>query len=598
MIQIQQPIVKAPRLGNQFIEDQSLQHFLKFFLGNSQHVKIIDDLTNFGDKVSTDYVPHMKEAEINTPKLIQYSPFNERIDQLVLSEGWRFFKKQTAIEGLIAIPYENESQEFSRLHFAAKIYLFHPSSALFSCPIAMTDGCAYLVKNLLAEPQIKNSPETSKHLLEVYRRLTTRNPDQFWTSGQWMTERLGGSDVASGTQTVAVPVDSSKRLYALHGYKFFTSSTDSEVAMALARIVDQNDQKSWSKAPISLFLVFTKLDGKNNNVEIVRLKEKLGTRQLPTAELKLNGTLAYLVSEEGKGIKTITQLVNITRIHNAIAAVSSMRRIVNLAKDYATTREVFGKPLIDQPLQANVLNSLELSTQGNLLMILEAARLQGLIENKKASADEQTLLRVIIPLLKLFTGKEGVRVVSEGLECFGGQGYMEDSFIPQLLRDVQVTPIWEGTTNVQALDFLRAIEKERSGFKVLMAAINLPVQESDLCKETVAKQLSQIQTNLALIVKFLAENVSKANVIVWNARKIARNISLAFIASLCHKLVNTMHFQPNDVALREFWLNRCLFEWESLQVLPDNKLQEIKDRLISADFGKETDKRGLFRPKL
>jgi alkylation response protein AidB-like acyl-CoA dehydrogenase len=598
MKEIPDHTIQAPRLGNQFLEDYSLQRFLSFYVKPNYLEEINKDLLAFGDKVSNEYIPQMKEAELNQPRLIHYTPYNERIDQLILSEGWRFFKDQTSIEGLVSIPYENRSNEYSRLHYFSKIYLFHPSSALFTCPIAMTDGCAFLIQQLLKQTNINSNGQLRKLLEDVFMKLTTRNPKKFWTAGQWMTERLGGSDVSGSTQTIALAVDPAQKLYALHGYKFFTSSTDSEVAMALARIVKPNATPGDKPAPLSLFIVLVKPGGKSNNIEIVRLKDKLGTRQLPTAELRLKGTLAFLVSEEGQGIKTISQLVNITRIHNAVAAVSSMRRIVNLAKDYAATRLAFGRKLNDLPLQINILNSLELSTQGNLLLVLEATKLQGLIENKLATLPDKSLHRLMIPLMKMFTGKEGVRVVSEGIECFGGMGYMEDSSIPQLLRDVQVTPIWEGTTNIQALDFLRALHKEPTKFKHVIDILEESLISNGARNEDMINQLQIISKKLKNLQEIVVRLENNTPFMTWNAKKIARNVVLALIVGLSLRLYGGTGFEQFDTALRNFWVLRCLSEWEEVDLDPVDKIRQAKRSIGGEYLGKDIDSRGEIRPKL
>ena len=194
-----------------------------------------------------------------------------------------------------------------------------------------------------------------------------------------------------------------------------------------------------------------------NGIKVVRMKDKLGTRQLPTAELILDGMSATKLSAEGTGIRSITDMLNITRLHNSVSAIASMRRVLALARDFADRRVAFGKKLNQLPLQVQVLADLERRYRGNLLFVLYAAKLLGKIENGKADKIEVRLYRVITPVMKLFTAKEAVAFVSEGVECFGAMGYMENSNIPVILRDAQVLPIWEGTTNVLSLDLVRAL---------------------------------------------------------------------------------------------------------------------------------------------
>uniref|UniRef100_A0A8C4NCG6 Acyl-CoA dehydrogenase/oxidase C-terminal domain-containing protein n=1 Tax=Eptatretus burgeri TaxID=7764 RepID=A0A8C4NCG6_EPTBU len=214
--------------------------------------------------------------------------------------------------------------------------------------------------------------------------------------------------------------------------------------------------------------------GVEQSLHLRRLKNKLGTRQLPTAEIELRGTPAILISEEGRGISGVSKMLTITRLHNAISSAAAMRRITSLAIDYAHRRSAFSRHLIEHPLHVHTLSCMEVETRGALLLTLEVARLLGAAEGRNWGQQEDAqqeikmvirdehLLRLLTPIAKLYTAKQAVRVVSEGLECFGGEGYMEETGIPCLLRDTQVLPIWEGTTNVLALDMVRVLHKSRA----------------------------------------------------------------------------------------------------------------------------------------
>ena len=235
--------------------------------------------------------------------------------------------------------------------------------------------------------------------------------------------------------------------------------------MTLARIEDQNGRSVEGGKGLSLFcLELRNPDGSLKNITINRLKDKLGTRALPTAELTLNGTPATLVGGEGDGIKKISALFNITRIWNSCAAVAFMRRGLALARSYAHQRVAFGKKLIDLPLHQQTLAALEAEFQLCFHLCFRVAELLGKEELNQISKEESILLRVLTPLLKLYTAKEAIHSASEVLECFGGAGYVEDTGLPRLLRDSQVLSIWEGTTNVLSLDMLRAHKKEEALF--------------------------------------------------------------------------------------------------------------------------------------
>lgn len=192
-------------------------------------------------------------------------------------------------------------------------------------------------------------------------------------------------------------------------------------------------------------------------MQIDRLKDKLGTQELPTAEIHLDGLPAWPLGELAHGVRQVAPMLNITRTWNAICAVASMARAISLARDFAGRRQAFGRRLIDQPLHAQTVADMQAQFEGAFALAFEVAHLLGRAEHGSATAHEAAALRLLTPLAKLWTGKMAIRICSETLECFGGAGYIEDTGLPQLLRDAQVYAIWEGTTNVLSLDSLRAL---------------------------------------------------------------------------------------------------------------------------------------------
>jgi len=436
-----------PVLANQYDDDHVLRRYLARRLPGDLLAEIEPDLHRFGGRVVGDVLAMGEDAHAHEPQLVQFDPWGRRIDRIDTARGWHDLEVVSAEEGLIAIGYERKQGTLSRIYQFAKLYLFNPSSATYSCPLAMTDGAARLIEVMGDEELVAGA----------YRHLTSRHPDQFWTSGQWMTERTGGSDVGR-TETVAR--HDAGPWYRLHGTKWFTSATTSQMTMTLARIEDAQGKATPGSRGLSLFYLETRQpSGELNHILIHRLKDKLGTRSLPTAELSLEGTRAKLLGEIGDGVRNITTLVNITRLHNVIGAVAGMRRGLALARDYAQRREVFGKFLIDQPLHVETLADLAIEFQAGFQLAFRALDLLGKEECGVASRDESAVLRLLTPLAKLYTARQCVACASEVVEGFGGAGYVENTGFPRLLRDAQVLSIWEGTTNVLSLDALRAIEK-------------------------------------------------------------------------------------------------------------------------------------------
>ncbi|NXN85458.1 ACD11 dehydrogenase, partial [Bombycilla garrulus] len=441
---------EQPETGNQYLEDTLLQSYLKTHLPPKVLEEVHQDLVRFGNRLVSKIQPLSWECELNPPKFQQYDAWGQRVDHIHTCSAWKRMKEISAEEGLIAEAYEKRYSNWSRLYQAVKLYLFSSSSGGFSCPLAMTDGAAKVIESLGVPGTLKNA----------FDRLTSRDPKKFWTSGQWMTERRGGSDVANGTETVArKQPDGTYRLY---GFKWFTSAADSDMTLTLARIADAEGQCTQGSRGLSLFFLRVRdEEGKLNSIQVQRLKDKLGTRQMATAELWLQGAKAELISAEGRGVATISNMLNITRIHNVIGAVASMRRMISLSRDYACKRVAFGKLLKDHPLHVQTIARMEVQVRGAFLLLMEIVRLLGLAETNLASEQEQLLLRLLVPVAKLYTGKQASAVAVEAMESFGGQGYMEDTGLPVILRDTLVLSIWEGTTNILSLDVLRSLAKSQ-----------------------------------------------------------------------------------------------------------------------------------------
>ena len=396
-----------------------------------------------GRSTATDLIALAEQAEAQQPVHVPYDPWGRRVDDIQVSPAWHGLKAFAAQHAVVASGYEPGPHRC--VVQAAILNLYSASSAVFSCPLAMTDAAARVLLDS-ATDELRDA---------LLPGLLSTDPATFITSGQWMTERSGGSDVG-GTETIARPLAGDR--YTLHGVKWFTSATTSEMALTLARIDDGAAPIVPGSRGLTLFAVQVQRtkDGGLDGIQVNRLKDKLGTKALPTAELTLDGVKATRIGEPGRGVPTIATMLNITRYYNATASASGMARAVYLARDYARRRQAFGRNIGDQPLHARTLDEIEADYAGAIAMTMELADLLGRSEDGDLDAPTAARLRALVPLSKLTLGKQAVRVASEALECFGGAGYIEDTGLPRLLRDAQVLPIWEGTTNVLSLDLLRA----------------------------------------------------------------------------------------------------------------------------------------------
>jgi len=438
-----------PALANQYEDDRVLRSYLARVCPRETLSEIEPSLFEMGRLAGAELYELQLADRLNEPRLTQWDAWGNRIDKIEVTPLWQLAERIAAEHGVVATAYEGKHGSLSRVHQCALAYLFTPSTDIYSCPLAMTDGAA---QTLIASG--------NQELIErAVPHLTTREPSEFWTAGQWMTELTGGSDVGS-SETIAKqePGDAAGQ-FRLYGRKWFTSAIASQIALTLAR----PEGNPLGSRGLALFYMETRDDhGRPHNIEINRLKDKLGTRKVPTAELTLNGTPARLVMGATDGVRNITPLLNITRLWNGISAVSLMRRGLALAFDYATKRVAFGSTLSEKALHVDTLMGLQAEAEAAFQLAFYVAELTGRHEAGEPDEHDAWLLRVLTPVMKLITAKQAVSVASEVLEAFGGAGYVEDTGLPVLLRDSQVLPIWEGTTNVLALDTLRAIGATQS----------------------------------------------------------------------------------------------------------------------------------------
>jgi len=435
-----------PRLAHAFHDDRVLRSYLARALPEDARREAIPALEALGELASGELFERMVEHRAIEPRLITWDAWGHRVDRIEVTPTWKEARRIACEVGIVGTPYEGKFGEHARPLQAALIYLFHPSTDTYTCPLAMTDGAA---RTLL-------SHRNTALIDRAVARLVSRRPDEAWTSGQWMTERTGGSDVEQ-TETIARKDESGG--YRLYGTKWFTSAITSEMALTLAR----PEGNGPGSRGLALFYLETRDEhGRPNGLLVNRLKDKLGTRKLPTAELTLDGALATPVAGLSDGVRAIAPMLNITRYWNSVCAISGMRRGLALARDYARRRRAFGALLSERPLHLDTLADVQAEYEAAFHLVLFTAELLGREEAGVATDEETRLLRLVTPLAKLTTGKQTVAAASEILEAFGGAGYVEDTGLPALLRDAQVLPIWEGTTNVLSLDVLRVVAKEGS----------------------------------------------------------------------------------------------------------------------------------------
>lgn len=450
----------APQLGNQYETDRVLRSYLRRALSPDVLAAVEPPLREMGELAGGELYTLQLADRTNEPVLTQWDAWGERVDRIEVTAVWQRAERLAAEFGVVGAAYEHDFGRFARLYQFALAYLFHPSTDVYTCPLAMTDGAA---RTLLLSGNQSLIDRAVHH-------LTSRDPATFWTSGQWMTESTGGSDVGL-SETVAC--QDAAGAWLLYGRKWFTSATTSQMALTLAR---PEGNGPGGRGLALFYLELRDAGGRLNNITVNRLKDKLGTRKVPTAELMLEGTPAFPVMEPVNGVRNIIPMLHLTRTWNSVMAAATMRRGVALARDYARRREAFGAPLARQPLHVDTLARLQAETEAATHLSFYLVELLGRDETGEIAPGDAGLLRLLTSIAKLTTGRQAVTVASEVLEAHGGAGYVEDTGLPLLLRDSQVMPIWEGTTNVLALDTLRALSHDRTGLVALQLNVSAAVR--------------------------------------------------------------------------------------------------------------------------
>ncbi|KAL2811715.1 hypothetical protein BJX63DRAFT_273538 [Aspergillus granulosus] len=500
-------ITRLPPLPNTYTSDPSLRRVLGWYLAPGYLRTLDTHLTTLGaEAISPQIKEWSADAERNQPYVKGYNVWGEQYgaDRLVTSEGWKKLTAWGARNGVVALGYEDTYGDQRRVAQYAVNYIYAPSSGMASCPISMTDGAALILSQEIAR---QNLPPD--HAFQVTLRHLLSRGEDFWTSGQWMTERAGGSDVAN-TETWASysPLHADERggklragkggdtaveegEYMIRGFKFFSSATDANVALLLAK-TEPAGKLSTFLAPLRINTTTSSTEQAQsstpevtNGIRIHRLKTKLGTKELPTAELILHDTRAHLVGDIDKGVATIAPLLNITRTHTFIGSLGAWRRALSIAKNFARARTTVGEPLWLIPMHLRVMAELE----GRHLAAMEIAFLtvgvMGVFENGSKPLKEDgegklrvehlphpgpeatTVFRTLTALSKAVVSKMSIAGIQECQEALGGVGYMDEPDEPEfnisrILRNTLVNSIWEGTTNVLASEFVRFLVKGKN----------------------------------------------------------------------------------------------------------------------------------------
>ncbi len=408
----------------------------------------------------------------------------------------------------------------------ALTYLFVQAEFGLCCPVSMTDSLTRTLKKFGAPA-----------LVERYiKGLCSLDLDTLTQGAMFMTEQGAGSDI-SATETRAVPDPSQPGVYRIHGDKWFCSNPDAGLAMLLARIEGAPEGMKG----VSLFLLPRVLpEGGANQYRIIRLKDKMGTRSMASGEIRLEGAEAYLVGEAGRGFVHMADMVNNSRLSNGVRAAGLMRRAVAEALHIAQHRQAFGQRLIDMPLMRRQLAKLIQFSEQARTMVFQTA--EALRRSDAGEEGAYSLLRILTPLIKFRACRDARKVTGDAMEVRGGCGYIEEWSDPRLVRDAHLGSIWEGTSNIVALDVLRAIRRENSlgalqaHWASLRKGAGLSAQDEQLFSGAAARAAQLAEYAAAQGTEVLARqaasalyHVTSATAMAWEAAQSAlpRRLRLA-----------------------------------------------------------------------
>lgn len=402
-----------------------------------------DELRALGRRAGAEEVRRWSRlVEESPPTLHTHDRYGHRIDEVEFHPHWHDLMETAVRAGVHAAPWRDE-RPGAHAARAAKLYVWAQTDPGHLCPISMTYA---------AVPALRTTPELAARYEPL---LTTHSYDyglrepsakRGLIAGMSMTEKQGGSDVRANTTTATPTGDGT---HTLVGHKWFTSAPMSDLFLTLAQ----------APGGLSCFVLPRVLpDDTRNPIRLQRLKNKLGNRSNASAEIEYEDARGWLVGEEGRGVATIIQMVNATRLDCLLSSAATMRQAVLLAVHHATHRSAFGARLVDQPLMENVLADLAIEAEAAVTVGL---RLAGAVDRATAGDDQEALFRRIgLAVSKYWVCKRAPAHTAEALECLGGNGYVEESGMPRLFRESPLSSIWEGSGNVAALDVLRAMARE------------------------------------------------------------------------------------------------------------------------------------------
>jgi acyl-CoA dehydrogenase len=452
--------------SNWYTSEPALQRVMTRRLGGA-YERARPRLERLGDAAANEGARWAHAADRHGPVLVTHDRAGNRIDEIEYHPSYRSLQRLGYGSGIVAATYDpalkDERGEAPKSLTFGLGYLFCQAEAGMYCPVTMTDGAAHLIDQFGTE-ELK---------ARFIPRLAATDLDHLFTGAMFLTEKEAGSDVGNVKTVAKGGRNAPGEEVTLWGDKWFCSNVDADVIMILAR----PEGAGPGTRGLGLYVLPRTIDGQRNGYRIDRIKDKLGERSFPTGEVTLEGARAYLVGGPGEGFHQMTEMLNLSRLYNAVASVAVMRRAVVEAIAWAEARVAFKRHVIHHPLMAEQLMDMACEQRLALNWTFHAISKLDRVETRTSSEVDARTLRMLTPLVKYWLGKRAMETVSEGVEALGGNGYIEDWPLARVLRDAQVLSIWEGTSNILVLDAFRAIRKE-AGHEVLLAELEQGIAEA------------------------------------------------------------------------------------------------------------------------
>ncbi len=434
------PTQEPPTLDNQYDTDRVLRSYVRRRVPVPIQKTIEPELEDMGRRAAGELRDRQQMDREQKPSLTRWGPWGGRVDRIETTDTQNRAAELAAERGVVAQAYEQEHGRFSRPHQMALAYLLIPSADMYGTALAATDGVARTLQ------------ETGSGVLteEAVSHLASRDPDAAWTAADWVTDHHRGSDTPLPTAT-----RDDTGAWRLHGRKPSARGATANVALTLA-------QPEKGADPALFYVPLRQGDDLRgplrDGLRVHRLRETLGARKQPTADLQLDGALAHPVNEKpGAGAPSVSPMRNVTQTWSAVTGTALIRRSLALARDHGQKREAYGDDLINHPLHQETLADAQATLEGAFHLSFRLAELMGARETGQASASEDALFRLLTPLAALTTARQAASTTSEMLEAFGRAGYNEETGLPALHRNAQMLSLRGGTTNELSLALLRTL---------------------------------------------------------------------------------------------------------------------------------------------